>query len=64
MKKFISHGIKTVTVASGVIKELVRNTAIDSSIAQFIEDFVGLVGKGKTMADCSPLPLSHKGRLR
>ena len=46
------YGVKAVTAAPDVIDGLVRNAAIDAAIAQFAEDFQGLAGEGKTMADC------------
>ena len=46
------YGVKAVTVAPDVIDALVKNAAIDAAIAQFTNDFSGLVGEGKTMADC------------
>ena len=46
------YGVKAVTVAPDVIDSLVKNAAIDAAIEQFTEDFQGLVGEGKTMADC------------
>ena len=48
----ITHGVKAVTVAPDVIDSLVKNAAIDAAIEQFTKDFRGLVGEGKTMADC------------
>ena len=46
------YGVKAVTVAPDVIDGLVKNTAIDSAIAQFTKDFEGLVGVGATMENC------------
>ena len=46
------YGVKAVTVAPDVIDGLVKNAAIDAAIDQFTRDFSGLVGEGKTMADC------------
>ena len=45
-------GVKAVTVSPDVIDGLVKNPAIDAAIDQFTKDFQGLVGEGKTMADC------------
>lgn len=45
------YGIKAVTVAPDVIEGLVENAAVDAAIDAFTEDFEGLCGKGKTMAD-------------
>lgn len=45
------YGVKAVTVAPDIIEGLVKNAAIDAAIDAFTEDFEGLCGKGKTMAD-------------
>ena len=44
--------MKAVTVVPDVIDGFAGNAAIDTAIAQFTEDFRGLAGEGKTMADC------------
>ena len=46
------YGIGASTASPDVIFALVKNEAITSAINQFIADFEGLVGNGKTMADC------------
>lgn len=46
------YGIGASTVAPDVIEGLVKNQAITSAIDAFVDDFEGLVGKGKTMSDC------------
>lgn len=46
------YGIGASTVAPDVIEGLVKNQAITSAIDDFIKDFEGLVGKGKTMSNC------------
>lgn len=50
--ELVKYGVKAVTVAPDVIDGLVKNTAIDGAVAQFTEDFAGLVGEGRTMVDC------------
>lgn len=50
--ELVKYGVKAVTVAPDVIEALVRNAAIDAAVDQFTRDFAGLVGDGKTMADC------------
>ena len=50
--ELVKYGVKAVTVAPDVIEGLVKNAAIDAAIAQFTKDFGGLVGEGRTMADC------------
>lgn len=46
------YGVKAVTVAPDVIDAFVKNAAIDAAIEQFSADFAGLVGEGKSIADC------------
>lgn len=46
------YGVKSVTLSPDVFDGLVKNAAIDAAIDQFTADFQGLVGEGKTMADC------------
>ncbi len=46
------YGIGACTVATEVIEGFIKNAAITSAIDAFVDDFEGLVGKGKTMADC------------
>lgn len=43
------YGIGASTIAPDVIQGLVKNKAIDGAIDDFVNDFEGLVGKGKTM---------------
>lgn len=47
------YGIGASTVSPDVIDVLVKNQAITSAVDDFIADFEKLVGKGKTMSDCS-----------
>ena len=46
------YGVGASTVSPEVISALVKNKAITSAIDDFIADFEGLVGAGKTMKDC------------
>ncbi len=46
------YGVGACTIATDVIEGLIKNAAIDSAINAFVDDFEGLVGEGKTMADC------------
>lgn len=50
--ELLKYGVKAVTVAPAVIDAFVKNAAIDAAVDQFSQDFYGLVGEGKTMADC------------
>lgn len=45
------YGIGAATVAPDVIEGLVKNQAITSAVDDFVKDFEGLVGKGKTMSN-------------
>lgn len=45
------YGAGAVTVAPDVIDQFVKNAAIDAAIKAFSDDFAGLAGAGKTMAD-------------
>lgn len=46
------YGIGASTVAPDVIEGLVKNQAITSAIDDFVKDFEGLTGEGKTMSNC------------
>lgn len=46
------YGVGASTVAPDVIEGLVKNTAITAAVEDFIKDFEGLAGIGKTMANC------------
>ena len=50
--ELVKYGVKAVTAAPEVIEALVKNAAIDAAVDQFTKDFEGLVGEGRTMADC------------
>ena len=50
--ELIKYGVKAVTASPDVIDGFVKIAAIDAAIAQFTKDFQGLVGEGKSMADC------------
>lgn len=43
------YGVGAATVAPDVIMGLVKNPAIDAAVDDFIRDFEGLVGEGRTM---------------
>ena len=46
-----AYGIGSATCAPSVIDAFVKNLAIDGAIDDFVRDFAGLAGEGKTMAD-------------
>ena len=52
LRELCEYGVGASTVSPDVIFGLVKNTAITSAIDDFIADFEGLVGAGKTMKDC------------
>lgn len=46
------YGVGAATVSADVIEGLLKNEVVSSAVDSFIADFEGLVGEGKTMADC------------
>ena len=46
------YGVRAATVGPDVILNFVKNAAITSAVEDFIRDFEGLTGPGKTMSDC------------
>ena len=46
-----AYGIGSATCAPAVIDAFVKNPAIDGAVGDFIRDFTGLTGEGKSMAD-------------
>ncbi len=46
------YGIAASTVAPDVIEGLVKNQAVTAAIDEFVKDFEGLTGEGKTMTNC------------
>lgn len=46
------YGIGAATVAPDVIESFVKNQAITAAVNDFVKDFEGLTGSGKTMSDC------------
>lgn len=46
------YGIGAATVSTDVIEGLIKNAAITAALDAFEDEFAGLVGEGKTMADC------------
>ena len=46
------YGIGAATVAPDVIDGLIVNPIVTIAVAQFVKDFEGLCGAGKTMKDC------------
>lgn len=50
--KLTEYGVKAVTVAPDIIEGLVKNAVITDAVDKFNQDFQGLVGPDRTMADC------------
>lgn len=46
------YGIGASTIAPDVIEGLVKNQAITAAVDDFVSDFEGLTGVGKTMSNC------------
>ena len=46
------YGIGAATVAPDVIDGLIANPIVTTAVLQFVKDFEGLCGAGKTMKDC------------
>lgn len=46
------YGIGASTAVPDIIEGLVKNPAVTAAVNDFVKDFEGLVGKGKTMRDC------------
>ena len=46
------YGIGASTVAPDVIEGVVKNQAITAAIDDFVKDFEGITGEGKTMSNC------------
>ncbi|MCI8299109.1 MAG: fructose-6-phosphate aldolase [Lachnospiraceae bacterium] len=46
------YGVGASTAAPDIIDGLVKNQAITSAVAAFVEDFQGLTGEGKDMTNC------------
>ena len=46
------YGIGASTAAPDIIEGLVKNQAVTAAIDDFVNDFEGLTGTGKTMSDC------------
>lgn len=46
------YGIGASTVAPDVIEGVVKNQAITATIDDFVKDFEGITGEGKTMSNC------------
>ncbi len=53
VQELCAYGIGASTVAPDVIEGLVKNACVDLAVNDFVKDFEGLCGKGKTMFNCA-----------
>ncbi len=52
VQELCAYGVGASTVAPDVIEGLVKNVCVTGAVEDFIRDFEGLCGAGKTMLDC------------
>lgn len=52
VQELCAYGVGASTVAPDVIEGLVKNACVTVAVEDFIRDFEGLCGVGKTMLDC------------
>lgn len=52
VQELCEYGIRSVTVASDVIENFIKNACVTSAVDDFVADFESLCGKGKTMLNC------------
>ncbi len=52
VQELCAYGVGASTVAPDVIEGLVKNACVTSAVEDFIRDFEGLCGDGKTMLNC------------
>lgn len=52
VQELCEYGVSCVTVASDVIENFIKNACVTSAVDDFVKDFEGLCGKGKTMLNC------------
>lgn len=52
VQELCAYGVGASTVAPDVIEGLVKNACVTGAVEDFIRDFEGLCGAGKTMLDC------------
>ncbi len=53
VQELCAYGVGASTVAPDVIEGLVKNACVDTAVNDFIKDFEGLCGAGKTMLNCA-----------
>lgn len=52
VQELCEYGVRSVTVASDVIENLIKNANVTMAVNDFVADFESLCGKGKTMLNC------------
>ena len=52
VQELCAYGVGAATVAPDVIENLIKNACVTGAVEDFIRDFEGLCGEGKTMLDC------------
>ena len=52
VQELCAYGVGAATVAPDVIEGLIKNACVTSAVQDFVNDFEGLCGAGKTMLDC------------
>ncbi len=53
VQELCAYGVGASTVAPDVIEGLVKNACVDVAVNDFVKDFEGLCGAGKTMLNCA-----------
>ena len=52
VQELCEYGIGSLTIASDVIENLIKNANVTTAVNDFVADFESLCGKGKTMLNC------------
>ena len=52
VQELCEYGIGCLTIASDVIENLIKNANVTTAVNDFVADFEGLCGAGKTMLNC------------
>ena len=52
VQELCEYGVRAVTLAPDVIGNLIKNANVTAAVGDFVSDFEGLCGKGKTMLNC------------
>ncbi len=52
VQELCEYGVGAATIACDVIENLIKNVTVTSAVEDFIKDFEGLCGEGKTMLNC------------